>query len=67
MVTLALDDLLTPSGRIPRRIASKINAGLRYGTTYEVLAFGLKRYWADFLVNMERLRNPVNAAYMELC
>ena len=61
-----LDELPTASGRIPRRIASEINARLRYGTIDEVLAYGLKRYLADFLVDMERLGNAVNAAYMEL-
>ncbi len=64
--TLVLDELPTASGRIPRRIASEINARLRYGTIDEVLAYGLKRYLADFLVDMERLGNAVNAAYMEL-
>ena len=64
--TLVLDELPTASGRIPRRIASEINARLRYGTVDEVLAYGLKRYLADFLVDMERLGNAVNAAYMEL-
>ena len=54
------------SGRIPRRIASEINAKLRYGTVDEVFDYGLKRYLADFLVDMERLGTAVNAAYMEL-
>ncbi len=64
--TKCLDDLPNDSGRIPRRIASEINAKLRYGTVDEVFDYGLKRYLADFLVDMERLGTAVNAAYMEL-
>ena len=64
--TLVLDELPTASGRIPRRIASEINARLRYGTIDEVLEHGLKRYLADFLQDMVKLGNAVNGAYMEL-
>ena len=64
--SLVLDELPAQSGRVPRRIAAEINARLRYGTIDEVFAYGLKRYLADFLVDMERLGNAVNAAYMEL-
>ena len=64
--TLVLDELPSGSGRIARRIASEINAKLRYGTVDEVFDYGLKRYLADFLVDMERLGTAVNAAYMEL-
>jgi hypothetical protein len=31
-----------------------------------VLEYGLKRYLADFLQDMVKLGNAVNAAYMEL-
>lgn len=64
--TLVLDELPTQRGRIPRRIASEINARLRYGTIDEVLEYGLKRYLADFLQDMVRLGTAVNTAYMEL-
>ena len=64
--TRCLDDLPTDSGRIPLRIASEINAKLRYGTVDEVFDYGLKRYLADFLADMERLGVAVNTAYMEL-
>ena len=64
--TLVLDELPSGSGRIARRIASEITAKLRYGTVDEVFDYGLKRYLADFLVDMERLGTAVNAAYMEL-
>lgn len=64
--TLVLDELPTQSSRIPRRIASEINARLRYGTIDEVLEYGLKRYLADFLQDMVRLGTAVNTAYMEL-
>ena len=64
--TKCLDDLPKDSGRIPRRIASEINAKLRYGTVDEVFDYGLKRYLADFLVDMERLGTAVSTAYMEL-
>ena len=64
--TLVLDELPTGSGRIARRIASEINAKLRYGTIDEVLEYGLKRYLADFLQDMVKLGTAVNAAYMEL-
>ena len=48
-----------------RRIVAEINAKLRYGTIDEVLDYGLKRYLADFLLDMVKLGNSVNAAYME--
>jgi uncharacterized alpha-E superfamily protein len=62
--TNVLDHLPKESGRIPRRIASEINARLRYGTVDEVLAYGLKRYIADFLEDMVRLGEAVNLSYM---
>jgi hypothetical protein len=37
---------------------------LRYGTVDEVLAYGLKRYIADFLEDMVRLGEAVNLSYM---
>jgi uncharacterized alpha-E superfamily protein len=64
--TLVLDELPESSGRNARRIAAEINVRLRYGTIDEVLEYGLKRYLADFLLDMVRLGNAVNAAYMEL-
>jgi uncharacterized alpha-E superfamily protein len=62
--TNVLDSLPRESGRIPRRIASEINARLRYGTVDEVLEYGLKRYIADFLEDMVKLGEAVNTAYM---
>ena len=64
--TAVIDSLPTESSRIPRRIVAEINAKLRYGTIDEVLDYGLKRYLADFLLDMVKLGNSVNAAYMEL-
>jgi uncharacterized alpha-E superfamily protein len=64
--TLVLDELPESSGRMARRIAAEINVRLRYGTIDEVLEYGLKRYLADFLLDMVRLGNAVNSAYMEL-
>ncbi len=62
--TNVLDYLPKDSGRIPRRIASEINARLRYGTVDEVLSYGLKRYIADFLHDMAKLGEAVNASFM---
>jgi uncharacterized alpha-E superfamily protein len=62
--TNVLDNLPKESGRVPRRIASEINARLRYGTIDEVLQYGLKRYIADFLEDMVRLGGAVNLSYM---
>jgi uncharacterized alpha-E superfamily protein len=62
--TSVLDNLPKETGRIPRRIASEINARLRYGTVDEVLDYGLKRYLADFLEDMLRLGEAVNLSYM---
>jgi uncharacterized alpha-E superfamily protein len=64
--TLVLDDLPKESSRVPRRAVSELNARLRYGSIEEVLEYGLKRYIADFLKDMERFGNAVNTAYMEL-
>jgi uncharacterized alpha-E superfamily protein len=64
--TIVLDDLPKESSRVPRRVASELNARLRYGSIEEVLEYGLKRYIADFLKDMERFGNAVNTAYMEL-
>jgi uncharacterized alpha-E superfamily protein len=64
--TLVLDELPKESSRLPRRVASEINAKLRYGTVDEVLDYGLKRYLADFLLDMVKFGNAVNTAYMEL-
>ena len=63
--TAVIDSLPAESSRIPRRIVAEINAKLRYGTIDEVLDYGLKRYLADFLLDMVKLGNSVNAAYME--
>ncbi len=63
--THVLDLLPKDSGRIPRRIASEINARLRYGTVDEVLSYGLKRYIADFLHDMMRLGEAVNTSFMD--
>lgn len=63
-LTHVLDALPPEYGRIPRRIASEINARLRYGTVDEVLQYGLKRYIADFLEDMMRLGDAVNLSYM---
>ncbi|MBL8311003.1 MAG: alpha-E domain-containing protein [Burkholderiales bacterium] len=63
--TAVIDSLPTESSRIPRRIVAEINAKLRYGTIDEVLDYGLKRYLADFLMDMVKLGGSVNAAYME--
>jgi uncharacterized alpha-E superfamily protein len=62
--TNVLDNLPRESGRIPRRIASEINARLRYGTVDEVLEYGLKRYIADFLEDMVKLGEAVNLSFM---
>jgi uncharacterized alpha-E superfamily protein len=64
--TIVLDDLPKESSRVPRRVASELNARLCYGSIEEVLEYGLKRYIADFLKDMERFGNAVNTAYMEL-
>ena len=64
--TLVLDELPLEAGRMPRRIAAEINARLRFGTIDEVLEYGLKRYLADFLMDMGRLGTAVNEAYMEM-
>ena len=63
--TNVIDELPRASSRVTRRIVSEINAKLRYGTIDEVLDYGLKRYLADFLLDMVKLGNSVNAAYME--
>ena len=63
--TNVIDELPRASSRVPRRIVSEINAKLRYGTIDEVLDYGLKRYLADFLLDMVKLGTAVNAAYME--
>jgi len=63
--TAVIDELPRASSRVTRRIVSEINAKLRYGTIDEVLDYGLKRYLADFLLDMVKLGNSVNAAYME--
>ncbi len=63
--TNVIDSLPVASSRIPRRIVAEINAKLRYGTIDEVLDYGLKRYLADFLLDMVKLGSSVNAAYME--
>jgi uncharacterized alpha-E superfamily protein len=65
-LTKVLDDLPAESGRMPRRLTSEINARLRYGTIDEVFDYGLKRYLADVLLDLEGLGNAINAAYMEL-
>ena len=64
--TLVMDDLPKASARVPRRAVAELNARLRYGSIEEVLDYGLKRYIADFLKDMERFGSAVNAAYMEL-
>ena len=64
--TNVIDELPRASSRVTRRIVSEINAKLRYGTIDEVLDYGLKRYLADFLLDMVKLGNSVNAAYMEM-
>jgi len=64
--TAVIDEMPRESSRIPRRLVSEINARLRYGSIDEVLDYGLKRYLADFLQDMVKLGNAVNAAYMEL-
>ncbi len=63
--TAVIDELPRASSRVTRRIVSEINAKLRYGAIDEVLDYGLKRYLADFLLDMVKLGNSVNAAYME--
>ncbi|TAG03660.1 MAG: alpha-E domain-containing protein [Betaproteobacteria bacterium] len=64
--TLVLDELPRESSRLPRRLAAEMNAKLRYGSVDEVLEYGLKRYLADFLLDMVKFGNSVNTAYMEL-
>lgn len=61
-----LEDLPADTGRIPRRKVAELKARLHYGTIDEVFAVGLKRYLADFLLDVYELGNAVNAAYMEL-
>ena len=64
--TTVIDELPRASSRVTRRIVSEINAKLRYGTIDEVLGYGLKRYLADFLLDMVKLGSSVNTAYMEM-
>jgi uncharacterized alpha-E superfamily protein len=64
--TRVLDELPHESSRLPRRLATEMNAKLRYGSIDEVFDYGLKRYLADFLLDMVKFGNAVNTAYMEL-